>query len=187
MKYLNKKWISANFYIQPHKIRASSFHCLACGPASICTTASRQAPTLSSLKPTAKTTRVSHDWAEVRPTQVFLSGCPAGGCATLDRRSRPVVGATDPRRGAAPGPGPALGPIPGSADTGSESDGPADDLSSPRKSRRTRARRYQAFGKARVSESLKVKIILFYGAQLPSGLSHCVAEKMVKKNNKIPG
>ena len=23
--------------------------------------------------------------------------------------------------------------------------------------------------------------------QLPSGLSHCVAEKMVKKNNKIPG
>lgn len=141
---------------------------------------------MSSLKPTAKTTRVSHDWAEVRPTQVFLSGCPAGGCATLDRRSRPVVGATDPRRGAAPGPGPALGPIPGSADTGSESDGPADDLSSPRKSRRTRARRYQAFGKARVSESLKIKIILFYGAQLPSGLSYSFGKKM-NENQNIPG
>jgi hypothetical protein len=85
----------------------------------------------------------------------IVTGCPVEGGTTLDRRSRALAAATEPRRGAAPGPGPILGPIPGSADDGSLSVGSDANFSSPRKSRRTRARRYHAFGKARVSESLR--------------------------------
>ena len=109
---------------------------------------------LSSLKLTATMTRVSHEWAVVWPIQIFFWLSLAEMLALLPAK---------PPGGAVPGGMEDFRPRPGfcPANRGSPTGVVGASLSvwkevvfnSPRKSLRTRVRRYQALGKARISDN----------------------------------